>query len=42
MLGGIIEVVAGTAMVLYPEPATTLAGIGLVADGIRRIANNID
>ena len=41
MLGGIIEVVAGAAMVVYPEPLSTGAGITLVADGIRRITNEI-
>jgi hypothetical protein len=42
MLGGIIEVAAGTAMILYPDPVTTLTGIGLVADGVRRIADDIN
>jgi len=42
MFGGIIEVAAGTAMILYPEPVTTLTGIGLVADGVRRIADDIN
>jgi hypothetical protein len=41
MFGGIIEIVAGTAMIVYPEPLSTGAGITLVADGVRRITDEI-
>ena len=38
VLGG-IQVVAGAAGILIPDPATTGAGVALVADGLRRIAD---
>ena len=42
MLGGLVEAAAGTAMVAAPEPATTGAGVGLMADGVRRVAEDLD
>jgi hypothetical protein len=42
MLGGIIETVVGVVMIVVPEPATTAAGAGLFADGVRRIVNSLD
>mgnify|MGYP006291690131 CR=1 FL=1 len=42
MLGGLVEAGAGVAMVVAPEPATTGAGVGLMTDGVRRIAEGLD
>ncbi|PTX14780.1 hypothetical protein [Halanaerobium congolense] len=42
MLGGIIEAAVGTVMVMVPEPATTAAGVAMIADGTRRTAKKID
>ena len=36
---GSVQVVAGAAGILIPDPATTGAGAALVADGLRRIAD---
>ena len=42
MLGGIVEAAVGTVMVVVPEPATTTAGVGMIADGVRRTAKKLD
>lgn len=42
MLGGLFEIAAGVVMIVVPEPATTGAGVGILADGIRRVADKLD
>jgi hypothetical protein len=42
MFSGIFEAVVGVVMIAVPEPATTGAGVVMVADGVRRIADAID
>lgn len=42
IISGFVETVAGAIMIVVPEPATTVTGVAIVADGIRRIANGIE
>ena len=42
MFSGIFEVVSGIVMIVVPEPTTTGAGVVILGDGIRRIADGID
>ncbi len=42
MLGGLFEIAVGTVCIVIPDPITTGAGIGMVADGVRRVANSLD
>ena len=42
MFSGIFEAVSGIVMIVVPEPATTGAGVVLLADGVRRIADAIE
>jgi hypothetical protein len=42
MLGGVFEAAVGAVMVAVPEPATTAAGVAMIADGVRRSAKKID
>ena len=42
MFGGIIEVVAGGILIAIPDPATSMVGAALVADGVRRMADEIE
>ena len=42
MLGGLVEAAVGGVMIAIPEPTTTGAGIGLVTDGVRRLADDLD
>jgi hypothetical protein len=42
MFSGIFEAVTGIVMIIVPEPATTGAGVVILADGVRRIADAIE
>lgn len=37
---GLLETFVGTLLVVYPEPATTKAGLPLIIDGVKKIAKN--
>ena len=37
--GAIAEFLGGVLLILVPEPSTTLAGWGMVVDGLRNYAN---
>ena len=42
MFSGIFEAVTGIVMIVVPEPATTGAGVIILADGVRRISDAIE
>ena len=42
MFGGIIEVVVGGVLIAIPDPFTSAAGAALVADGVMRLADEIE